>query len=142
MTTTASFKLDAAAIAYLFPEGSQARIDLQQTVMNEMVRKLVDREVTHMKAAIDAAVKTEFSARVGVEGIKHLGQNLTLSDPARKLIAEQATKVYVQAVNAAVAAVAEPELESIRRKLNVALDTGLRAQIQEQAKIALRGVLS
>jgi hypothetical protein len=140
--STTSIKLDAHAIAYLFPEGSEARIELQQTVMNEMVRKLVDREVTSMKAAIDAAVKTEFSARLGVEGIKVLGQNLTLSDPARRLIADKATAVYVEAVNKAVAAVAEPELESIRRKLHVALDTGLREQIKEQAKIALRGIVA
>ena len=140
--STTSIKLDAHAVAYLFPEGSEARIELQQTVMNEMVRKLVDREVTSMKAAIDAAVKTEFSARLGVEGIKVLGQNLTLSDPARRLIADKATAVYVEAVNKAVAAVAEPELESIRRKLHVALDTGLREQIKEQAKIALRGIVA
>ena len=142
MTATASFKLDAAAIEYLFPEGSQARIDLQQTIMNEIVRKLVDRNVTNMRAQIDAAVKTEFQARLAVEGIKHLGQNLTLSDPARKLIAEQATKVYVEAVNGAVQAVAQPEIEAIRRKLNIALDTGLRSMVIEQARAALRGVLS
>ena len=141
MTTTASFKLDAAALTSLFPEGSQARLELQQTVMSEIVRKIVDRDVANMKAVIDAAVKLEFAARLGVEGIKHSGMTVTLSDPARRAIAEQAQKVYVDAVNKAVAAVAEPELESIRRKLNVALDTGLRAQVQEQAKIALRGVL-
>jgi hypothetical protein len=137
-----AIKLDAAAMLALFPEGSEVRLELQQTVMNEVVRKIVDREVGHMKAMIDAAVKLEFSARLGVEGIKHLGQNLTLSDPARKLIAEQATQVYRDAVQAAVNAVAEPELASIRRKLNVALDTGLRGMIIEQARNALRGVLS
>jgi len=109
--------------------------------MNEIVRKIVDRNVTNMQAAINAAVKTEFEARLAVEGVKILGQKLTLSDPARKLIAEQAAVAYNAAVFAAVNAVAEPELESIRRKLNVALDTGLRSQITEQVKIALRGVL-
>jgi hypothetical protein len=137
-----AIKLDAAAMLALFPEGSQVHLDLQQAVMNEVVRKLVDRNITQMTARINDAVRTEFSARLGVEGIKTLGQNLTLSDPARKLIAEQATQVYRDAVQAAVNAVAEPELASIRRKLNVALDTGLRGMIIEQARNALRGVLS
>lgn len=137
----AEFKLDASALTALFPEGTEARLKLQETVMNEIVRKIVDRNVTNMQAAINAAVKTEFEARLAVEGVKILGQKLTLSDPARKLIAEQAAVAYNAAVFAAVNAVAEPELESIRRKLNVALDTGLRSQITEQVKIALRGVL-
>ncbi len=140
--TQISIKLDAAAMTALFPEGSEGRIELQQAVLNEIVHKLVDRSVGQMRAQIDAAVKTEFQARLAVEGIKHLGQNLTLSDPARKLIAEQATQVYRDAVQAAVNAVAEPELESIRRKLNIALDTGLRSMVIEQARAALRGVLS
>ena len=138
----AEFKLDASAIMALFPEGTEARLKLQETVMNEIVRKLVDRNVTQMTAAINAAVKLEFSARLGAEGIKTTGQTLTLSDPARKLIAAEAERVYRDAVSAAVNAVAEPELESIRRKLSVALDTGLRGQVIEQARIALRGVLS
>jgi hypothetical protein len=135
----AEFKLDASAIMALFPEGTEARLKLQETVMNEVVRKLVDRNVTQMTAAINAAVKLEFSARLGAEGIKTTGQTLTLSDPARKLIAAEAERVYRDAVSAAVNAVAE--LESIRRKLSVALDTGLRGQVIEQARIALRGVL-
>jgi len=137
----AEFKLDASALTALFPEGTEARLKLQETVMNEIVRKIVDRNVTSMKAQIEAAVKLEFEARLGAEGVKITGQRLTLSDPARKLIAEQAAVAYNAAVFAAVNAVAEPELESIRRKLNVALDTGLRGAIIEQAKIALRGVL-
>jgi anionic cell wall polymer biosynthesis LytR-Cps2A-Psr (LCP) family protein len=135
------FKLDATAMTALFPEGSTARLKLQETVMNEIVRKVVDRNVANMHSQINDAVRIEFQARLAAEGVKIIGQKLTLSDPARKLIAEQAAVAYNAAVFAAVNAVAEPELESIRRKLNVALDTGLRAQITEQVKIALRGVL-
>jgi anionic cell wall polymer biosynthesis LytR-Cps2A-Psr (LCP) family protein len=135
-------KLDAEAMSALFPEGSVGRLKLQETVMNEIVRKLVDRNVSNMHSQINEAVRIEFQARLAAEGIKIIGQKLTLSDPARKLIADQAAVVYNAAVFAAVNAVAEPELDSIRRKLQVALDTGLRAQISEQVKIALRGVLS
>jgi len=137
-----AIKLDTTAMLALFPEGSQAHLDLQQAVLNEVVRKLVDRNVGQMTAKINEAVRTEFSARLGVEGIKVLNQTLTLSDPARKAIAEQATQVYRDAVQKAVNEVAAPEVEAIRKKLNVALDTGLRSAIIEQAKIALRGVLS
>jgi hypothetical protein len=140
--TQISIKLDAAALTTLFPEGSTGRIELQQTVLNEIVHKLVDRSVGQMRAQVDAAIKLEFAARLGAEGIKSTGMTLTLSDPARKAIAEQAGIAYREAVQKAVNAVAEPELESIRRKLQVALDTGLRGMIIEQARIALRGLVS
>lgn len=39
-------KLDASAVASLFPEDSEARPELQQAVINETVRKIVDRELS------------------------------------------------------------------------------------------------
>ena len=135
-------KLDASAMMALFPEGSKVRLELQQTVMNEIVRKIVDRNVANLTSTINEVVKLEFQARLATEGIKTLGQKLTLSDPARKLIHDEAQVVYREEVNKAINVIAEPEIEAIRKKLAVALDTGLRAQIIEQVKVALRGVLS
>lgn len=49
-------KLDTAAVESLFPEGEQARVDLQQAVINNIVKRIIERTVS--KSARDEITTT------------------------------------------------------------------------------------
>lgn len=135
---TLDIKLDAEAMTALFPEGSAVRLELQQTVMNEIVRKVIDRNVTSLKAAIDEAVRVQYIAALAAQGISVAHSRLNLSADVKAAINEHARACVLAATNKAVQEVAEPELASIRRKLTEALDNGLRVQLQTLARTAMK----
>lgn len=141
-------KLDANAMASLFPEGSEVRLELQQTVIGEVVRRLVDKYTTTLRAEVDGHIRKisdearkAFSDELERQGIGRDWSKLTLSKESKALIAEAAREAYRSEVSAAIAQVEKPAIESMERQLKSNLDNGLRFRLDAMAKEALRGAL-
>lgn len=134
-------KIDTAALISLFPEGSEVRLELQQAVINEVSRNIIDRNVSALNAQVKAACLAHFERVLATEGIKHAYNGWQLSEPVKTAIGDQVKSLFSKEVSKAIDAVAQPALDEIRRKLDAQLETGLRARLDALAREALRGAL-
>lgn len=136
-------KLDAAAVAALFPEGSAARLELQQAVISETLRKIVDRNLSQTRAQIDAQVKAAMQEAIAAAGLtsKLYPNRIELTADAKKEIKEQVTAAYSAEVSRLIGGFAAPLMADIDARLKTAIDGGLRLRLDAMAREALRGVL-
>lgn len=134
-------KLDAQAMTALFPEGSEIRLALQQAVINEVARNIVDRNITNLRSQIDATCMAHFERVLADQGIKRHYSGWQISPEIKATINDAAKLSFSSEVSKAIDAVAQPALDEIRRKLDAQLETGLRARLDALAREALRGAL-
>ncbi len=138
-----SIKLDTAAVMSLFPEGSTARLELQQAVINEVARKVCDRDVRAISNALSEVAKTEVRVAMAKAGVTTApyASGLTLSDAAKANIALVAKAAVDDAVRDKVREAAADAQGAMTRTLKERLDSGLRAELAALAKAALREAL-
>lgn len=135
-------KLDAQAMAALFPEGSEVRLELQQAVINETVRKLVDRELTKTRAQIAEQCRVVVSEALTAEGLtSRLWQGVRLSDSYVRELKEHAVAALREASHKVVAEAVNPVVADIERRIRREVDSGLEVRLNLLAKEALRGAL-
>lgn len=135
-------KLDAAAMAALFPEGTQVRLELQQAVINETVRNIIDRNLSGTRSIIDKAVNDQITAALAAVGFSSkLFGTINLSTDAKIEIVGAVKAAYSAEIKAAVDAVALPAIDETRRRLTTLLDDDMRVRLNLLAKEALRGAL-
>lgn len=135
-------KLDAPAMAALFPEGSDIRLELQQAVINETVRNIVDRNLSNTrrhiseqcaKAVKDALDKESLTSKVwtGVKLTQEYEQKLQI------LTTEAARTAFTKYMNEAMA----PMIADLDKRIKERMEAELNLRLQVLAKEALRGVL-
>ena len=141
-------KLDTAAVVSLFPEGSEVRLKLQQAVINEVVKNLIDRRIKELQAEINTRIQSienearkAFTDELTRKGFDRKWGNLVLSDAAKSLIAEQARSAFSEEINKAVNAAAAVHLELVKGRLDREIDSGFRLRLDAIAKDVLRGIL-
>lgn len=135
-------KLDAAAVTVLFPEGSPVRLELQQAVINEITRKIVDRELAKTRQYIDSECRRIAEAALRAEGLtSKMWSGVKIADSTEKLLKESATNAANAAVNSSLAAAMAPLLLDMDTRIQRALDDRLRIRVDELAKSALRNAL-
>lgn len=135
-------KLDAAAVASLFPEGSTIRLELQQAVINETVRKIVDRELTKTRAHIENQCRITVEQALLTEGLtSKTWQGVTLADSYKAKLKDQAIEAANTACSAAIGAAMTPLLAMINDRMEKMTDAAFRSRMEGLAKEALRGAL-
>lgn len=75
---TVQIKLDTHALSALFPEGAEARVELQSAVIAEFLRKNIKPQVVHdnLRDMIDSRVKEATR-----DALKQLGVSMTWARP-------------------------------------------------------------
>jgi hypothetical protein len=135
-------KLDAAAMAALFPEGSEVRLELQQAVINETVRKLVDRELSNTrhyigeqcaKATKDALEKEGLTSKVWT-GVK-------LSDEYLKKLEVLTTEAARTAFHKYVSEAMAPMIADLDRRIKDRMESEMTVKLAALAKQAMRDAL-
>lgn len=135
-------KLDAAAMAALFPEGSDIRLELQQAVINETVRKLVDRELTATSAFIERQCKSIVEQALLTAGLaSKVWQGVKLSDETEKRLKAQATEAATNAVSKAVYDAMAPLVADIDARIKRYADSEMQVRMNAMAKQAMRDAL-
>ena len=135
-------KLDAPAIAALFPEGSEIRLELQQAVINETVRKVVDRELSATRRYIGECCKKIVEDALAKEGLTSKvwsGVALTkeYEDRLKVLTTEAARTAFHKYVSEAMA----PMIADLDKRIKDRMDAEMTAKLNTLAKEALRGAL-
>jgi hypothetical protein len=135
-------KLDAPALAALFPEGSEIRLELQQAVINETVRKLVDRELSKTRAFIseqcaktvkDALDKESLTSKVWA-GVK-LSDSYTKE--LQRLVVEEARTAFHKYVSEAMA----PMIADLDKRIKDRMESEMTVKLAALAKQAMRDAL-
>lgn len=125
-------RLDASAIYSLFPEGTQARADLQQAVVAEFIRK----NIKPSALGDDVRDQIERARSDALSAIKSAKDEMTA-----KVLADQGVgKViwgHVELKNEAKQAINEAARAAVRDEISKVI----REQIETQAQ-ALRGTIS
>lgn len=148
MTQPLMLRLDAAALAALFPEGTQARADLQQAVVAEFVRKNFrdaafgsDIAATLARARADAMEEVNRARRLILEqaladaGLsKDSWNRYKLANDAAAVVKDAAISAVRSEAHAAAAAAAE----RARADLQVMVDARLASMTSTLARDAIR----
>lgn len=135
-------KLDSAAMAALFPEGSEIRLELQQAVINETVRKLVDRELSGTRAYIDTQCKKIVSEALAKEGLtSKLWTGVRLSDDYTKKLESLTTEAARTAFHKYVSEAMVPMIGDLDNRIKSRMDAEMTAKLNALAKAALRDAL-
>jgi valyl-tRNA synthetase len=135
-------KLDASAMLALFPEGSEARLELQQTVINEVVRKVIDRELSATRKHIGEQCKLIVEQALHVEGLaSKLWNGVKLSEETEKRLQSQARDAATTAVSKAMYEAMAPLIADMDARIKRYADGELQARLNVMAKAALRGAL-
>ena len=135
-------KLDAAAMAALFPEGSEIRLELQQAVINETVRKIVDRELTRTRNHIEEQCKKAVEDALAKEGLtSKVWQGVKLSDPYLEKLKELTTEAARTAFHKYVSSAMFPMIEDLDKRIKDRMDDEMKVRLDALARAALRGAL-
>lgn len=135
-------KLDAAAVASLFPEGSEARLELQQAVINETVRKIVDRELAKTRQLVEAQCRRVAEEALASAGItSKLWNGVKLSDETEKRLKAQALEAANNAMSVALARAMEPLVSDLDARIKKYAEGEMQFRLNAMAKEALRHAL-
>ena len=139
-TDVVQLRLSSAAIATLFPEGSTARVELQNAVAQEFIKKHIrpnsmkDEVLAFIKASKEEAIRTVL-AEIGVSTVSW-NQKLTLSDTLKRGIydvtKEQLKESLAVEIEATVKSAADTLLAGIKRDLTVKVNALAEAEIHKQ----------
>lgn len=87
-------RLDKSALEALFPEGSQARLDLTRAVTAQMVRLVVEKDTTTVRNIL-----LDQGQRIAIEALKDMGIQepnyfgaVQISESAKQAIREEAVR--------------------------------------------------
>lgn len=135
-------KLDAAAMATLFPEGSDIRLELQQAVINETVRKVIDRELSSTRLHIEAQCKKVVKEALDKEGVtSKVWTGVRLSDEYEKKLKDATADAVRTAFSVSVTQTLQPLLDDLHTRIKVRMEGELEIKLALLAKAALREAL-
>lgn len=158
MTQPMMLRLDAAALAALFPEGSQARVDLQNAVVAEFIRKnfrdaaLGDDVRKKLESAradalteVDRARQLIMSGALEAAGLKKDSWGgWKLSDEGQRAVKDAAQSVVraaaVEAAEAAMPGVQAKVEDTVRVRLNQIIDSEARAAVRRHMDALMAGL--
>lgn len=85
-----SLRLDPKALEALFPEGTQARLDLQQSVLNEVSKRVIkgitQQQLLTLLTPIVEEVKKEIVGELFFKDNKFFGSSLTLTTQQKDIL--------------------------------------------------------
>lgn len=150
MTQPIKLQLNADALAALFPEGSQARVELQNAVVAEFVRKHIKIAAlgSGIQLQIEKAKKEAIEVALGEFGLKKDtwgAMKLTsvaqgsIADATRAAVRQEVTDQIAVAVNLAKSTVTHDAQAAVNRLVNGEIATAVKARVQEVAKGVLGG---
>jgi uncharacterized membrane protein YheB (UPF0754 family) len=145
-------KLDAAAIAALFPEGSEQRVELQSAVIAEFVRKHIKTaalgpDITAQierarKDALDAVsrARTDATDRALAEyGAKKSGWgNVTIEGEAKTAIATAARNEFDKLVREQLAESISKKLDSMQSDINRISELRIAQLVEKEIAAAVK----
>lgn len=65
-------KLDTAAVEKLFPEGTELRVNLQQSVVNNIAKRILDRDIS---VRLETLIRTHVTHECGMMDLNSLVKN-------------------------------------------------------------------
>ena len=133
-------RLSAGALAALYPEGSAARIELQNAVAQEFIKKHIrpnsmkDEVMAFIKSSKEEAVRTVL-AEIGVSTVSW-NQKLTLSDTLKRELYAITKDELKKTIGVEIASAVE--LEAKRMLTNITKDLDQKIDAVTEAEIARR----
>lgn len=135
-------KLDATAVAALFPEGSEVRLELQQAVINETVRKLVDRELSTTRRLVEEQCKKVVKEALDKENVtSKVWTGVRLSDEYETKLKNATADAVRTAFSVSVTQTLQPLLDNLHTRIKVRMEGELEIKLALLAKAALREAL-
>lgn len=136
---TVTLRLDTDALNALFPEGSEARVDLQRAVVVNLIAKLAIKDVKHLDDNLVAQAKQIADQAItgfGITTRRGFGEpKVEVDGPVRTAIVEQA-RLAVAAANKHAVDLAMKEYPPELVKADIEL--ALKRLIEGEAKNGLR----
>lgn len=141
-------RLDAAALATLFPEGSQARVDLQQAVVAEFAKKHIKPSAAGLQAMVDKArveAVAEVMKELGLTRGAYSSNPVKLSDgvkyeidqAARSAVREHSRERIEDYAKSAAATIAHDAKVLVSRLVDDEIRASIRAKVQEASNAVL-----
>lgn len=141
-------RLDAAALAALFPEGSQARVDLQQAVVAEFAKKYIKPSAAGLQAMVDKAraeAVAEVMKELGLSRGAYSSNPVKLSDgvkyeidqAARAAVREHSRERIEDYAKNAAATTAHDAKVLVSRLVDEEIRASIRAKVQEASNAVL-----
>lgn len=139
---TIHLKLDTAAVAALFPEGSEARLELQQGVINQIVNRLVDRELSSTRNFVADQCKSVVAKALEKEGLtSKLWSGVDLSVSYKEKLQKATKEAADIAFNGFMEEALAPLIADMNKRIKERMEGELNAKLTVLAKEALRGAL-
>lgn len=151
MTQPFKIQLNADALAALFPEGTQARIELQQAVTAEFVRKhfrsgalgtdvfkAIEGARTDCLASIERA-RTDVMTRVLAEkGLQKNWSSYTLQGEAKEAVSAAAKSIVEATAQKAASEAAAAAVDKLKAGLETAVDRRVNLIQDGQIRLAVK----
>lgn len=142
-------KLDDKAVAFLFPEGSEAHLRLQNAVIDQVIRRTVTKNLDQLNAIIQARVDELFNVALVAKGVS-LGAWRTpqLSNPLQAEIVKKAREAIDNAIKegfggtpATIEQIRADAFKKVEEQLALELSMGLEARVNRLVKTALKNAV-
>ena len=139
-------RLDAGALAALFPEGTEARVELQKAVVAEFLKKNSPRLEFDSQMRREIGLMREQAAELCA---KELGMHRSprtmhgppgayqLTDPMKAQVRDLAHRAMREEAEKSIKPLADGVLEDIDRKIEAQLDAEILAKVRAKVHTAL-----
>jgi hypothetical protein len=128
-------RLDSQALAALFPEGTQARVDLQSAVIAEFCRKHIKTAALgpEVQTQIEVAMKDANTHFLSAAGILHgRFSNVVLSDEVKRKISEAASEAVQDGIRKAITSEVESMRVNVEARVQRAVDNMVASTVDKQ----------
>lgn len=137
-------RLNTDVVASLFPEGSQARVDLQQAVIAKVIERVVTKEIRHIDWNLEAQVKNVIAVKLQEMGVtsKWAGSSSTaLSPELTNRLRNRAEEEVNLRINEGIRLAVNQAVASLQPRIDKLLEGELTDAIRDLARKALKDVL-
>jgi citrate lyase gamma subunit len=148
---TTKIQLDRDAVMALFPEGSEAQVELRRVVAAALVEKLAVKDVKFLDHEMQHAVRVAVNDACIKYGVRewYAGGTIQVSqrllDHIQSIVKDQFDRSINDQITKCLDAdrLREVEATVVRRlenRLDVLITQGLHDRIREQVRLALKGL--
>lgn len=143
---TIQLRLDTTALAALFPEGSEARLDLQRAVVNQFITQyikptMIRDDVMRMVTAARSEAVAQVTKELGGQNLWNTGLSDTFKQRIKDEVTMMASAFTVKTINEAVEHSVQSRMVGIDRTVDIAVNKLSDVMIRERLAERLKGII-
>ena len=131
-------KLDTDAVQLLFPEGTEARVKLQDAVIDNVVRRLMTKDYTVLGERFQGEIRAQISKHLSTQGATfNFAGEVKLKDTLVQALSQRVNEAVQQVVDNHVEAARQALLAEVGARLNDHLERGLERKVDTLVRASL-----